>query len=81
MLVPNDPSVRDWLAYSTVYMTRLSFDKLTGYAPGKKLTIDAWLMRIIFLETVAGVPGRASMFAPSVPVHPYTFATSTSFVS
>lgn len=42
---------------------RLTFDVLSGYAGGKKFgTLDEkkWLSRIIFLETVAGVPGNES---------------------
>jgi len=35
--------VRDWLAYGAVQFARRSFDGLTGYAPGKKLTINNWL--------------------------------------
>ena len=49
--------VRDYLAYGLVQFSRWSFDKVTGYTPKKSLTTDGWLMRFIFLETVAGVPG------------------------
>ena len=34
---------------------RWSFDKITGYGPN--MNEGKWLQRIVFLETVAGVPG------------------------
>lgn len=34
---------------------RKSFDLITGYGPN--MTEKKWLTRIVFLETVAGVPG------------------------
>lgn len=49
--------VRDYLAYGAVQLARWGFDKITGYTPNKRLTTDGWLLRFIFLETVAGVPG------------------------
>ena len=49
--------VRDYLAYGAVQLARWGFDKITGYTPNKQLTTDGWLLRFIFLETVAGVPG------------------------
>jgi len=49
--------VRDYIAYGSVQLARWGFDKITGYTPKSKLTTDGWLMRFIFLETVAGVPG------------------------
>lgn len=35
---------------------RSSFDLITGYGPGR-MNEGKWLQRIVFLETVAGVPG------------------------
>ena len=35
---------------------RSSFDLITGYGPGR-MNECKWLQRIVFLETVAGVPG------------------------
>ena len=35
---------------------RSSFDLITNYGPGK-MNECKWLQRIVFLETVAGVPG------------------------
>ena len=48
--------LRDWVSFGAVQVAR-SFDRITGYAPGKILTREEWLTRFIFLETVAGVPG------------------------
>ena len=48
------------LAYYSVYVLRKMFDLFSGYAWGKLWgTLDErkWLRRIVFLETVAGVPG------------------------
>lgn len=42
---------------------RLTFDVLSGYTWGKRfgsLDEKKWLSRVIFLETVAGVPGNES---------------------
>mmetsp|Transcript_20437 Transcript_20437/g.34244 ORF Transcript_20437/g.34244 Transcript_20437/m.34244 type:complete len:100 (-) Transcript_20437:24-323(-) len=36
---------------------RTSFDIVTGYKTHKAMTEKHWLRRVIFLETVAGVPG------------------------
>lgn len=47
-------------AYYSVKMLRTVFDVFSGYSWGKMFdTLDEkkWLKRIIFLETVAGVPG------------------------
>jgi len=43
-------------AFYAVQITRTLFDKATGYGP-HCMTEDKWLQRMIFLETVAGVPG------------------------
>lgn len=47
------------LGYYAVYATRSTFDYLSGYGHGK-MTQAKWLQRIIFLETVAGVPGMVA---------------------
>nr|XP_039255749.1 alternative oxidase, mitochondrial-like isoform X1 [Styela clava] len=50
----------DKLAYFTVSTLRKGFDLFSGYTWGKyrgTLHEKQWLKRIIFLETVAGVPG------------------------
>ena len=38
---------------------RGSFDFVTNYGE-KKMTVKKWLFRMIFLETVAGVPGMVA---------------------
>lgn len=48
--------IRDWLAFSMMKCLRVSFDLFSGYKPGQ-MTENLYLRRIIFLETVAGVPG------------------------
>ena len=50
---------------------RFFFDLFSGYTWGKKFgTLDEkkWLTRIIFLETVAGVPGESD---PPLPARTY----------
>lgn len=47
----------DWLAYWTIKLVRSGFDFVTGYNSGKPPTAAQWVTRIVFLETVAGVPG------------------------
>ncbi|KAI9205730.1 alternative oxidase 1 [Polychytrium aggregatum] len=56
--------VRDTLAYNAVYLMRKSFDLMTGYTekPGG-MTEHQWLNRMVFLETVAGVPGMVGGMA------------------
>lgn len=52
--------VVDRAAYLAVQSMRTAFDLFSGYSWGRRFgTLDesAWLRRIIFLETVAGVPG------------------------
>ena len=47
-------------AYYSVMTLRTMFDVFSGYMWGKRFgTLDEkkWLSRIIYLETVAGVPG------------------------
>ncbi|KJE93747.1 hypothetical protein CAOG_08785 [Capsaspora owczarzaki ATCC 30864] len=46
----------DWTAFAAIKCIRLGFDVLSGFAFGER-TPDKWLTRIIFLETVAAVPG------------------------
>lgn len=46
----------DFLAYISVKILRTSFDLISGYSLGL-VNEGGWLNRIIFLETVAGVPG------------------------
>eukprot|EP00117_Sycon_ciliatum_P022415 scpid33022/ scgid19345/ Alternative oxidase, mitochondrial len=50
------------LAYYTVRLLRFGFDILSGYQFGNMNEIK-WLRRIIFLETVAGVPGMMGAMA------------------
>ena len=48
-------------AYYSMQMLRTVFDVLSGYSWGKMFgTLDErkWLSRVIYLETVAGVPGE-----------------------
>ena len=49
-------SKRDKLALFMMKILRTSFDKISGYKPGK-MTESDYLRRCIFLETFAGVPG------------------------
>lgn len=46
----------DKLAFGSVKMMRFGFDVVSGYALGR-IDERGWLNRIVFLETVAGVPG------------------------
>ena len=48
--------VRDRLANFMIRATRSSFDVVSGYDPDK-LDERGWMNRVIFLETIAGVPG------------------------
>ena len=53
--------IRLQAACYSVQMLRTVFDVLSGYSWGKMFgTLDErkWLSRIIYLETVAGVPGE-----------------------
>lgn len=49
-------TVRDKIAYYTLRAIRYSFDKISGYKPGK-MNESLYIRRCIFLETFAGVPG------------------------
>eukprot|EP00124_Ichthyophonus_hoferi_P001328 Ihof_evm3s66 gene=Ihof_evmTU3s66 len=51
--------IADRLAYYAVQFCRTSFDKITFYNH-ETMTEDKWLTRIVFLETVAGVPGMVA---------------------
>ena len=46
-------------AYGLMTFARSSFDFFTNYGKGK-MTVKKWLFRMIFLETVAGVPGMVA---------------------
>lgn len=48
--------ISDKLCYYTILLTRNSFDFFSRYDP-KTMDERKWLNRVIFLETVAGVPG------------------------
>jgi len=50
-------------AYWSVQFIRKSFDWFTGYSHDAKMTEQKWLQRIIFLETIAGVPGMMGAMA------------------
>eukprot|EP01025_Chloroclados_australasicus_P013971 TRINITY_DN16537_c0_g1_i1.p1 TRINITY_DN16537_c0_g1~~TRINITY_DN16537_c0_g1_i1.p1 ORF type:complete len:365 (-),score=25.65 TRINITY_DN16537_c0_g1_i1:500-1471(-) len=52
-ITPQD--LTDKMAFHTIRNVRTIFDWFTGYGPN--MTEQLWLRRIIFLETVAGVPG------------------------
>ncbi|SGZ51626.1 CIC11C00000000838 [Sungouiella intermedia] len=66
----------DKLAYQIMYFCRRTFDTVTGYKKPKTLeekehrfvgtrwemTENKWLTRVIFLESVAGVPGMVAAF-------------------
>lgn len=49
-------SLSDYVAYSCVQTMRFGFDLFSGYFFGN-MDESKWLTRIVFLETVAGVPG------------------------
>ncbi|KAK2161627.1 hypothetical protein LSH36_113g05031 [Paralvinella palmiformis] len=49
----------DWFAYLTIKSLRVSYDLVSGY--NRRTRDEAlWLNRIVFLETVAGVPGMVA---------------------
>jgi hypothetical protein len=52
----------DKLAHSAVSAVRFAYDKMTGYSE-KNMPQSKWLTRIIFLETIAGVPGMVGGMA------------------
>ena len=51
----------DWVALGTVRILRWGTDLLTGYRHDESkpycMSERKWMLRFIFLETVAGVPG------------------------
>ncbi|XP_071825829.1 uncharacterized protein [Apostichopus japonicus] len=49
----------DWVAYFGVKTLRLGFDVFSGFVIGER-NEKKWLNRVIFLETVAGVPGMVA---------------------
>lgn len=53
---------RDRLAKAAVTSVRFGFDTVTGYS-AHNMTASKWLTRIIFLETIAGVPGMVGGMA------------------
>ena len=50
-------TTRDYLALSAITLIRFGFDLVTGYS-WRKFNENDYLNRIVFLETVAGVPGE-----------------------
>jgi len=52
----------DKYAYVSVWLLRLGFDIFSGYYFGN-MTETKWIRRIIFLETLAGVPGMMAAMA------------------
>lgn len=55
----------DWVALAMARVLRWSMDRVTGYKhPGEgqkgSMTEKHWLNRILFLESVAGVPGMVA---------------------
>ena len=52
--------------YWAVTAMRSSFDFITNYGPGK-MDECKWLQRIVFLETVAGVPGMVGGMVRAPP--------------
>lgn len=52
-------SLADKLAYNMMRLLKVGFDVVSGFKFGKH-TEQVWLTRIIFLETVAGVPGMVA---------------------
>ncbi|KAK2161626.1 hypothetical protein LSH36_113g05009 [Paralvinella palmiformis] len=51
--------INDWLAYMTIKSLRVGYDIISGY--NRRTRDEAlWLNRIVFLETVAGVPGMVA---------------------
>ena len=50
-------SFRQKLAYAGIQLVRRTFDFVTGYNPHGPNPESRWLRRMLFLETVAGVPG------------------------
>ena len=58
-------TLSDYAAYAAVRTLRFNFDLFSGYYFGN-MDESKWLTRIVFLETVAGVPGTISFFYTSL---------------
>lgn len=52
----NPENFRDKVALNLIRFMRGSFDLITGYNE-QKMSSQKWLNRVVFLESVAGVPG------------------------
>jgi hypothetical protein len=52
------PQLYQHVGLCTIQAARWLFDRATGYGPD--MTEAKWLQRMIFLETVAGVPGMVA---------------------
>ena len=50
--------VRDKVGYAAIQALRWGFDRACGYGPN--MSERQWLRRMLFLETVAGVPGMVA---------------------
>lgn len=51
--------IKDGVALAAVRMVRFGFDFVSRYkGPGGQMTRKSWMNRCIFLETLAGVPGK-----------------------
>lgn len=51
-------TMRDRVGFAAVQVLRWCFDRASGYGPN--MSERQWLRRILFLETVAGVPGMVA---------------------
>jgi len=56
-------SVSDKVALAGINLLRRTFDLATGYAADRPFSVEKYLQRMIFLETVAGVPGMVGAMA------------------
>lgn len=55
---PCTPQLYQHVGLTAIRIMRRAFDVVTGYGPN--MTEAKWLQRMIFLETVAGVPGMVA---------------------
>lgn len=55
----------DKVSYGLSQIVRFVFDKATGYKHEGRLSPAVWLRRLIFLETIAGVPGMVRALSAS----------------
>lgn len=72
------------LAYYAMRSLRVIFDLFSGYSWGKwtgNLDERKWLTRIIYLETVAGVPGRCTHADTPHDYIPCTYSSRPHFRS